>query len=125
MKLNILAVLAALSISASACKCTIGGANQVSETERCCNAQGMWQMPGIWFRTGKYVNGDCQANSIKDSMSDFGKCCRAKSGQRSDCKNGKRMVERYVFAPESSMMASNYLLVNFRPRKRWVSRFQA
>jgi hypothetical protein len=59
---------------AYACKCLDGKENITRTTERCCLEQ-----------NGNYVNGgDCAANSISESLSNFASCC-ASDGYDSDC----------------------------------------
>ena len=59
-----------LSGTAFACKCTTNGSEDTARTESCCGSL-----------SGTYSDGDCAANSISESLSDFRSCC----GGLSDC----------------------------------------
>ncbi|KAH7076088.1 hypothetical protein FB567DRAFT_535429 [Paraphoma chrysanthemicola] len=68
--------LAALALTASACKCVQGGTNDAA-TATCCTSLG-----------GRQEGNDCVADTISEELSDFRQCCRNQdpSGElTSDC----------------------------------------
>lgn len=94
MRFSVLAILAVLGATASACKC---GTNRVA-TEYCCRQAG-----------GEYVPSaqDCKAGSMSERLSTFAGCCR-RSGVRSDCRCpiGCTKEEQEQFEAEEKLYAA-------------------
>ncbi|EFX01836.1 hypothetical protein CMQ_8302 [Grosmannia clavigera kw1407] len=66
-----IALAAMLSTPVLACKCQVGGSEDVARTQDCCG-----RLNGV-FRYGN----DCEASSISQHLSNFRSCC----GGQSDC----------------------------------------